>query len=92
MVLSKYNSVDSASGQTAAVLSLDGEIMDEEEDSTVSDCHARVLRVLGPGVRVMNFNAFGRIVHHTGSSQSLISMVRKLGFGGARRINTEVCM
>jgi hypothetical protein len=46
------------------------EIADPEEETTVTDCLARVERMF-PDTRICKFNAFGRIAHRAGSSEAL---------------------
>lgn len=46
------------------------EIEDPEEETTVTDCLARVERMF-PDTRIGKFNAFGRIAHRAGSSEAL---------------------
>jgi len=55
------------------------EIDDEDEDTTFNDCIRRVDSLYGDGKRVnniMQFNAFGRIIHHKKSSDALKKIIK----------------
>ncbi len=68
IVLSKYNHLDSGDGHKGASkkrrdLQHNGEIMEDEEDTTLVDCFQRVKNLFPSGVPILKFNAFGRILH-----------------------------
>jgi len=57
----------------------DEEISDKEEDTTVRNCYDRVARLFNSnGVRLVKFNAFGRIMHSDMSSPRLKSLVQNI--------------
>jgi len=96
VVLSKYNYTDGvpsrkATGKAKSKVDANGEIQDDEEDSTVSDCWQRVRGVLGAKTPIVKFNAFGRIMHHKGTSDTLRKAVERLGLSTAsQNVNTEL--
>jgi hypothetical protein len=59
----------------------EGEIVDDFEDSTVSDCLARIQGIFGAdsGIPILKFNALGRIFHSPTVSPPLLDLVRKSG-------------
>jgi len=64
--------------ENKTILELD-EIDDEDEDTTFNDCIERVKSLYGDGKRVndiIQFNAFGRIVHHKKSSDALKKIIK----------------
>ena len=62
-----------------------GEIADLEEETTVTDCLARVQRLF-PDTRICKFNAFGRIAHIPGSSEALRALLSRMA--PPRNVNT----
>jgi GTPase SAR1 family protein len=80
IVLSKYDVDDSQSPKKSATSTqYDGEIVDDFEETTVSDCLERVQRIFGgdSDIPIFKFNAFGRIFHSPTVSPPLLELVRK---------------
>ena len=84
IVLTKYDFDDTTTAR-APVRVEHGEIADPEEETTVTDCLARV-RSLFPDTRICKFNAFGRIAHRD-SSGALRALLSRMA--PPRNVNTD---
>jgi hypothetical protein len=83
IVLTKYDFDDTANARSPVHVE-HGEIADPEEETTVTDCLARVQRMF-PETRICKFNAFGRIAHHAGS-EALRALLARMA--PPRNVNT----
>jgi GTPase SAR1 family protein len=84
IVLTKYDFDDTTTAREPVRVER-GEIADPEEETTVTDCLARVRRLF-PDTRICKFNAFGRIAHR-GSSEALRALLARMA--PPRNVNTE---
>ena len=84
IVLTKYDFDDTTTAR-APVRVEHGEIADPEEETTVTDCLARVRRLF-PDTRICKFNAFGRIAHRD-SSEALRALLARMA--PPRDVNTD---
>ncbi len=81
IILTKYDFNDSNSddhSQQNIIESLD-EIDDDEEETTVHDCYKRVVEIFKDysDIKIIKFNAFGRIMHNDKVSSKLKKLVKK---------------
>ena len=84
IVLAKYDFDDTTKARDPVRVE-HGEIADLEEETTVTDCLARVQRLF-PDTRICKFNAFGRIAHIPGSSEALRALLSRMA--PPRNVNT----
>ena len=84
IVLAKYDFDDTTKARSPVRVE-HGEIADPEEETTVTDCLARVQRMF-PDTRICKFNAFGRIAHRAGSSEALRALLSRMA--PPRDVNT----
>jgi len=84
IVLTKYDFDDTTTARSPVHVER-GEIADPEEETTVTDCLARVERMF-PDTRICKFNAFGRIAHRAGSSEALRALLARMA--PPRNVNT----
>jgi hypothetical protein len=82
--LTKYDFDDTTKARSPVHVER-GEIADPEEETTVTDCLARVERMF-PDTRICKFNAFGRIAHRAGSSEALRALLSRMA--PPRNVNT----
>ena len=95
ILLSKYNHEDSEVLKTQATeeKSSCGEICDDEEDTTITECYERVVSLFPDNtIRIAKFNAFGRSIHGKSTSKELHKFVLKIVGTGAKNVNTEINM
>lgn len=85
IVLTKYDFDDTTKARDPVHVER-GEIADPEEETTVTDCLARVERMF-PDTRICKFNAFGRIAHRAGSSEALRALLARMA--PPRNVNTS---
>ena len=83
IVLTKYDFDDTTTARSPVHVER-GEIADPEEETTVTDCLARVERMF-PDTRICKFNAFGRIAHRAGS-EALRALLARMA--PPRNVNT----
>jgi len=85
IVLSKYNHFDIVTpgkitpGKRKSKKKIRDEIEDVEEDTTVQECYHRVQKHFGDNYPIKKINAFGRIMHHPHTSETLKKLVVRMG-------------
>ena len=89
IILAKYEHEPNEVSQIPQNTTYDGEITDTVEDTTIEDCHKRVVTLFkDQDIKIIKFNAFGRILSNPKISKPLLQLVKQFKTGG-HPVNTE---